>query len=346
MAGSVRGVRAVQLTEPGRPLQEVDAEKPDPGPGDVVVKVEAAGICRSDVHYRTGFPQLRELPRTLGHEVAGTVVAAGPGIGLATGSRVALHYLVTCGVCEHCTAGAEQFCRQQAMLGKERDGGYAEFITVPAVNAYPIPSAVAIEAAAVMMCSTATSLHALRKARVVPGESVAVFGVGGLGMSAVQLARLESADAVFAIDISPAKLSAAASYGAVPVDAAAAGVTLLERTAGRGVDVALDLVGSASVIRQGLEALAPMGRMVAVGLTHEPVPVGPYTDLVTGERELIGSSDHTGAEIAELLELAADGKLEFSSIVTDTIPLDARAVNSALDTLEAFGDSVRTVIVP
>lgn len=339
-------MRALQLTEPGHPLEEVYAIAPEPGPGEVVVEVEAAGICRSDVHYRAGFPKLRELPRTLGHEVAGSVAATGPGVELVTGSRVALHYLVTCGVCEHCTAGMEQFCRHQAMLGKERDGGYAEFVTVPAVNAYPVPAAVATEAAAVMMCSTATSLHALRKARIAPGESVAVFGVGGLGMSAIQLARLEGADAVFAIDVNPMKLKWAAGYGAVPIDAATAGVSLREGTAERGVDVVLDLVGSTTVIRQGLEALAPMGRMVAVGLTHEPVPVGPYTDLITGERELIGSSDHTGAEVAELLQLAANGRLDFSSIITDIVPLDAHAVNSALDALETFGDSVRTVIVP
>ena len=175
-----------------------------------------------------------------------------------------------------------------------------------------------------------------------PKDMVAVFGAGGLGMSAIQLAQIEGASCVYAIDINPVKLEAAAGLGAVPVDATGDAVSILG--ADGGVDVALDLVGSAAVMRQCLDSLAPMGRAVAVGLTHDTFPVGPYTDLVTGESELIGTSDHLAGETVELLGFAAEGRLVFDDIVQRKVPLQADAVNGELDDLERFGDTVRTVI--
>ena len=153
-----------------------------------MVWVKAAGICRSDLHYRAGVSPVRPLPLTLGHEVSGIVEAAGKDVAsVQVGDRVCLHYLTSCGDCRYCAAGAEQFCTSGSMIGKYRDGGYAEFILVPARNAVPLPEDIPFEQGAIMMCSAATSLHALIKARLQPGESVAVFGVGGLGISAVQL---------------------------------------------------------------------------------------------------------------------------------------------------------------
>ncbi len=338
-------MRALQLVTPGRALQI--SEVPDPGPGrrDVVIDVAAAGICRSDVHYRAGFPEVGPLPLTLGHEVAGVVRQVGSEVTLcAPGDRVCVHYQVGCGSCDYCRQGFEQFCGAGAMIGNGRPGGYAEQIVVPDRNVIAVPDSVSLEHAAVMMCSSATALHALRKGRLAPGESIAIFGIGGLGMSAVQLARVERASRVYAIDINPHKLDAAAALQAVPIDAGEDPVRQLQML-GR-VDVALDLVGSATVMEQCLRSLAPMGRAVAVGLTSDKLPVGPYTDLVTGESELIGASDHTAAEIVELLELAATGRLDLTGVVQQRVPLDADAVNTAMDELERFGDVVRTVIVP
>ena len=340
-------MRAIRLAEIARPLIDSDMDRPEFRADGVLVQVEAAGICRSDVHYRAGFPKLIQLPRTLGHEIAGTVVNVGDEVeGVTVGDRVALHYLVSCGGCRHCVSGHEQFCGVQEMLGKEADGGFAEFIAVPAGNAFKLPDNVPMTAAAVMMCSTATSFHALQRARLNEGESVAVFGAGGLGMSAIQLARIQGAEQVFAVDLNPAKLALASQAGAVPLDASDAAVALRAATGGEGVDVALDMVGSAAVIRHGLDALAPMGRMVAVGLTEETIPVGPYTDLITHERELIGASDHLASEIPQLLTWASEGALDFSQVVSETLPLEAGAINGALDRLEGWGDSVRAVVVP
>lgn len=338
-------MRALQLTTPGRPLVMAEIATPAPGPGDVVVSVHAAGICRSDIHYRAGFPRVGPLPLTLGHEVAGVVAAVGREVtGFTTGDRVCVHYQVGCGDCDYCRRGLEQFCPEGRMIGNGRPGGYADEILVPERNVIPVPEEVPLEHAAVMMCSSATSLHALRKGRLERGETVAVFGAGGLGMSAIQLAQILGASRVFAVDINPAKLETTICHGATPVDGNDDPEALL-RDAG-GVDVALDLVGSATVMRQCLNSLAPMGRAVAVGLTPDSFPVGPYTDLVTGESELIGASDHTATEIRELLEYARLGKLDLAGVVQEQIPLDADRVNTAMDRLQAFGDVVRTVIAP
>lgn len=340
-------MRAVQLIAPGSPLETREVAAPHPGPGEVLVAIEAAGICRSDMHYRAGFPLAGPLPLTLGHEVAGTVLAVGDGVGEELhGERVALHYLVTCGSCRYCTSGVEQFCPEGAMLGKDMPGGYAEAIVVPATNTHRVPDEVTIEHAAVMMCSTATAYHALRKAELGVGEHVVVLGAGGLGMAAVQLAAILGAGSVVAVDLDRSKLATAAAFGAIPVEGGPELADRIVAAAGGPVDVALDLVGSAPLLRVGLDATAPLGRIVAVGLTPDDFPVAPYRDLIVGERTIVGCSDHHGTEIDELLDLAATGRLDLDAVVTHTVPLDAAEINGVLDSMETFESPVRTAIIP
>ena len=182
-------MKTVRLNAIGSLLAETEIDVPLIGPGDLLIRVKAAGICHSDAHYRAGVSQVRSLPLTLGHEVAGVVEETGSDVGhFGAGDRVCLHYLVTCGECAFCRAGNEQFCARAEMIGKHRDGGYAEFIAVPERNAFHLPEEIPFEQGAILMCSSATSLHALKKARLRPGETVAIFGVGGLGISAIQLA--------------------------------------------------------------------------------------------------------------------------------------------------------------
>jgi propanol-preferring alcohol dehydrogenase len=312
------------------------------------VRVAAAGICHSDAHYRSGVGSTRH-PLTLGHEIAGRIAAVGAGVSqLRAGDRVCLHYLVTCGECRDCRAGREQFCATGEMIGKDRDGGFAEFIRVPARNAHPLPDAIPYEQGAIMMCSSATALHALRKARVGAGDSVAVFGVGGLGVSAVQLARALGASAVYAVDLNPAKLALAKRLGAVPVDAKASDpvATIRATTAGRGVDAALELIGSARAMEQAVRVLAPQGRAALAGLTQERLSIAPYADLLGREAEIIGVSDHLAAEIGELMQFVTRGQLDLREAVTRVVPLEAAAINGVLDGLEAFRDDVRCVIRP
>ncbi|MDH3729971.1 MAG: zinc-binding dehydrogenase [Acidimicrobiia bacterium] len=336
-------MRAVQLVTPGAPLVDVELAVEEPRSGEVAVRIEAAGVCRSDLHYRSGFPALGELPRTLGHEIAGEITATGAGVALDVGTRVCLHYLVSCGECRHCSSGFEQFCETGQMLGKELNGGFAETIVVPQGNAFPIPDLVTSAAAAVMMCSTATVFHALAVGRITDDSSVVVFGAGGLGQSAVQLAG-HLGDRVVAVDPNPAKRELAASFGATAVDPGDDPAAAIRGVLGEGADIALDLVGSAAVMRSALDVLAPMGRAVAVGLTAESVAVGPYTDLVIGEKQLVGSSDHLASEIPQLLDLAAAGSLDVEALISRTVPLSAVAINDTLDRMAAWSDDVRTVV--
>jgi 2-desacetyl-2-hydroxyethyl bacteriochlorophyllide A dehydrogenase len=313
------------------------------------VRIKAAGICHSDVHYRAGVSPVKPLPVTLGHEMAGVVEEVGAEVtNLHVGDRICLHYLVTCGDCDYCRTGKEQFCARAKMLGKHCDGGYAEYIAVPARNAIPLPDEIPFEHGAILMCSSATSYHALRKARLKAGETVAVFGVGGLGMSAIQLAKAFGALDVFAVDINARKLELAGRYGAIGVDSSAHDpVTEIRRLSkGRGVDVALELIGLPQTMEQAVRLLAPLGRAVIVGITAKPLLLDTYHQLIGKEAEVIGSNDHLLQELPAVIELARRGILDLSDVVTRTVPLEADAVNKALDNLERLSDDLRTVITP
>ncbi len=342
-------MKAVRLIEVGRPLQLQEVPVPEIGPKDVLVRVRAAGICHSDVHYRAGRSPVRPLPMTLGHEVAGVVARVGAEVTeRAEGDRVCLHYNITCGECPQCRKGNEQFCSTCLMIGHYRDGGYTEYIAVPERNAVPLPDEIPFEQGATLMCASATSYHALRKSGMDVGETVAVFGIGGLGMSAVQLAKAFGALRVFAVDRNEEKLALAASFGARAVNARTVDpVAEIRRlTDGQGVDVALELVGRAQTMRQAVQSLAVRGRAVIVGISDEPLQLDTYRELLGNEAELIGSNDHLLHELPPLIELAREGALDLSRVVTGTIPLDADAVNDALDALERFEGGIRTVIVP
>ena len=198
------------------------------------------------------------------------------------------------------------------------------------------------------MCASATSFHALRKARLRAGETAAVFGIGGLGLSALQLAKSFGAVEVFAVDTRDTKLEMAVRYGAVPISSTRVDpVEEIRRlTAGRGVDVALEVIGRASTMRQALLCLGPMGRAVIVGIGTEKLCIDTYRELLGNEVELIGSNDHLLQELPMLLEMARKGILDTSRVVTRTIPLDSIAINRALDALERYDGGIRTVIVP
>jgi len=341
-------MKAIRLTAIGSPLEEQAIETPPLGARDVLICVRAAGICHSDAHYRAGVSPV-QLPLTLGHEVAGVVERVGIDVKhLKAGDHVCVHYLVTCGECAFCHGGNEQFCPSSEMIGKHRDGGYAEFIVVPEKSVFLLPDEIPFEQGAIMMCSSATSLHALRKARLAAGESVAVFGIGGLGISAIQLAKNLGAGKIFAIDINPRKLELAEQFDAIAINSAAGNPVeqLRELTNGRGVDVALELVGLPVTMRQAVQSLATLGRAALVGLTRESFEVAPYREVINKESEIIGVSDHLASEIPVLLEMARTGQLDLSHGIIRLVPLEACAINAALDGLEEFGDDVRAVIVP
>jgi propanol-preferring alcohol dehydrogenase len=243
-------MQAVRLRQVRKPLEEEEVELPEIGPPDVLIRVAACGICHSDEHFRAGISRIDHLPVTLGHEIAGRIEKVGADVRhVAPGDRVCVHYLAHCGSCEFCARGLEQFCRTVQMIGKHRDGGYAEFIKVPGRNAFVLPDPIPFEIGAIMMCSSATALHALKKARLKPGDSIAIFGFGGLGFSALQLARAFDCEQVYVVEINPAKLGCFAGVDRIGEDdATSSSMFGRARSCGacrinRGVDVALSVHG-------------------------------------------------------------------------------------------------------
>src|SRR5678816_2088159 len=211
------------------------------------------------------------MPITLGHEVAGEVEWVGSNVTtIKAGERVCLHYNISCGDCYQCKAGNEQFCATVKMIGHHIDGGYAEYIAVPARNAIPLPEEISFEEGATLMCASATALHALRKSRVKAGDTVAVFGVGGLGLSAIQLAKASGAVEVFAVDIKQDKLELASEYHATPIDASRVDAVeeIRRLTKDKGVDVALEMIGMRKTMEQAIDSVGNLGRAVMVGLNQ------------------------------------------------------------------------------
>jgi D-arabinose 1-dehydrogenase-like Zn-dependent alcohol dehydrogenase len=339
-------MKAIRMIEPGKPLQL--QQIPSAGEEDVLVRVRAAGICHSDAHYRAGRSPMGMIPITLGHEVAGDVEWVGSKVAnLKAGQRVCLHYNISCGDCYHCKTGNEQFCTTVKMIGHHIDGGYAEYIAMPARNAMPLPEEISFEAGATLMCASATALHALHKGRVKAGETVAVFGVGGLGLSAIQLARALGAVEVYAVDIKMDKLELASQYGAIPINASRVDAVdeIRTLTKGKGVDVALEMIGLPITMKQTIESLGVLGRAVIVGLSQMPLEVHPYQTLIGYEAEIIGSNDHLLQELPLLIDMARQKTLDTSYVVSQRIPLDAEKINQRLDDLENYTDDVRAVIV-
>ena len=342
-------MRAVRLCKVGRPLEDAEIALPKIGPSDVLIRVAACGICHSDAHYRAGVSPIDPLPMILGHEVAGSVEVAGEEVGhVSPGDRVYVHYLASCGRCDFCLGGHEQFCVSGQMIGKHRDGGYAEFVKVPGRSVFVLPDEIPFEWGAIMMCSSATAWHALNKARVKSGDSIAIFGFGGLGFSALQLARALGCEKIYVVEINPAKQAAIADLGGVPIAANRGDPVdqINAATSGKGVDASIELVGSAITMSQAIRCLGVFGRAALVGLTAEAISVLPYPDLINKEAEIIGVSDHLAAELPALMEFAKTGKLCFPPGTLHFVELDAGQINTALNAMENSTDHVRTVIVP
>ena len=342
-------MKAVRFIGVNQPLQMQEVPVPEIGERDILVKVKAAGVCHSDAHYRAGISPVRPVPLTLGHEVAGVVEKIGSHVtNVKIGDRVALHYNLSCGDCYHCSTGNDQFCEKVLMIGHFTNGGYAEYIAVPARNAILLPDEIPFEQGATLMCASATAFHALRKSRIKGGETVAIFGAGGLGQSAIQLAKAFGALEVFAVDINESKLELAKQHGATPVNAQKVdAVAEIKRlTHNKGVDVAIEMIGLPQTMKQALQVAGVMARVVIVGLSNKTFEIQTYTELLGNEVELIGSNDHHLQELPLLVDLARRKVLDTSKVVSKTIPLDADVINAALDDLERFGSDVRTVIVP
>jgi len=316
-------MQAAVLQEFGPSLTIQEVAKPQPGPDDVLLQVEACGVCHSDLHVTEGDqPPLKAITKQHlipGHEVVGRVVERGANVKhLAVGDRVGVAWLhATCGECEPCREGRENLCRRAVISGVMVDGGYAQYMVARASHALKVPDALAPEAAAPLFCAGLTVYRALKNAQVGPGQKVAIFGVGGLGHLAVQIAKAWGAQ-VIALDLDPAKLELARRFGAdQTLNAANADDIKALRKQG-GVHVAVVTSAAKAAYDTAFKCLRPAGTLSVVGLPAEPLTF-PALSLVGLEAKVVGSSVGTRDDMRAVLELAAAGKLR---CLTETQPLD------------------------
>ncbi|HWP36939.1 MAG TPA: alcohol dehydrogenase catalytic domain-containing protein [Gemmatimonadales bacterium] len=317
-------MRAVRYHGPGQPFRLEQVPLPEPGPGEVRVRIAAAGVCHTELHFESGLLNLGVAPLTMGHEIAGTVDAVGPRVtSCRPGDRVIVYYYAGCGTCEWCRRGDENLCGQlRAEYGFFHDGGYAEAIVIPERNAVPLPPHVSFEAAAPIGCGVTTAIHAAGLARLVPGETVVVYGIGAVGFGLVQVARLRGARVV-GVGRSPAKLARARELGAELVinaretqDVAGA---VQEFTRGRGADVVFELVATRATMGAAAGMLAKRGRLVFIGYSEDRFDVHPI-DLVIREATVTASVGNTLGELEEAVQLVADGTIR--TVVDHTLPLE------------------------
>jgi propanol-preferring alcohol dehydrogenase len=338
---------AARLHEINRQLRIDRLRVPSVSADEVLVRVRAAGICHSDINYLEGIGKVGKLPITLGHEIAGTIARRGSKVrGLGEGDRVLVHYVVSCGRCTFCRTQRENYCLNYRMIGKDMDGGFAEYVKVPARSIVKLPEPLPFTQAAIVGCAVSTAHHALKRARVKPGEAVAVFGVGGLGMHAIQLAKkIFKARLVIAVDVQDWKLKKARHFGATATVNAADRDTeeaIKRITDGEFADVAIDFVGRSSSMTQAVASVGKGGRVVIVGISRDNLQLSPYQTLIGKEMELIGVDDHLKGELTQLLQFIRTRKLDLSQSVTHTLPLEK--INDGLQILKSGeGKPIRIV---
>jgi len=306
-------MKAAALHELKKPMAVEEVERPVPGEGEVLIKVEASGVCHSDLHVAEGdwkqFAGITKLPLIVGHEVAGKVVELGPGVSeLKVGDRVGVPWIYwTCGECEFCREGNENLCVKQKITGVTVNGGYAEFIKAPASHATRIPDAVSSVQAAPLFCAGVTVYRAIMQAKPQRGQRLAIFGVGGLGHLAVQVAVHLGLE-VSAVDVADDKLALAKSLGATNTFNAAASNVVKEIRRLGGAHIVLVTSGSKAAYDTAFYCLRPTGTLLAVGLPANEISF-PAIMMAAGEVNIKASAVGTREDLKQVLALAAAGKL-------------------------------------
>jgi propanol-preferring alcohol dehydrogenase len=336
-------MKAMLLRGPNLPFEPVDLPDPVAGPGEAVARVITCGSGLTIQHVKAGRRAI-PFPRIIGHEITAEIVAVGPGVSsLAVGDGVTAYFYLNCGHCRWCLAQLEPLCPNSGgNVGLNCDGGYAEYIKLPAHIFIKLPENLDYKAhpaeIGVVTDALATPYKVLRRARVAPGETVAIFGAGGgVGIHQVMLAKWAHAR-VIAVDIAAGKFDACRKAGADEVinphncDAAAA---LLDLTDGDGVDVVIDYVSASSTLEAGAKALGRHGRLVTLGGSGQPF-LASARDMLNKEQDLLGSRYVTRTDILAAFDLVARG--EVWPLVTDVRPLaEAEAVHARVERGEVTG---------
>ncbi len=320
-------MKAAVVPTLGSPARIEEQEIPTPGPGQVLVRLEACGLCHTDIHAMNGdWPVAPTLPLVPGHEGVGIIEALGAGVtSRREGQRVAMPWLGhACGECRYCIDGRENLCESQRNNGYSVAGGYAEYMLAEARFAVPVPDAVTAFDAAPLTCAGVTTYAAIKNAHVVPGETVAIFGIGGLGHLAVQYARLVGAK-VIAVDVTDEKLALARELGADITVNAATSDPVEEIRAHGGADVAVVLAVAPPVFAQAFASLNRGGRLMLVSLPAHGTLEIPIFETVLRGISVIGSIVGTRQDLVEVFDLHAAGR---TRVIAQSRSLDS--VNDAV----------------
>jgi len=342
-------MKAVRLYE-GPEVRVEDAPEPEAGPGQIRVAVQAAGVCGTDLHAAHGDLPVPTLPVIMGHEGAGTVDAVGEGVSeFVEGDRVLLLPSETCGTCAACEAGHLGLCPGARILGMARDGTFAEKITVPASCALPLPPGIAFEHGAILADAVATAYHAVAtRAGISGGERIAVIGCGGVGHHAILLARLLGAKTIVAADASEGALRRAKEAGAdvtVDVSVANARRAIRQAAGGDGPEFVIEYAGKKASVELAMASVARGGRVIVGGVGMQSPELGPLVSFVGREIGVLGSMGYTRAELEQVVQLTATGKLDLSGSITARYPLE-RASEALADLASRRNDPVRLALLP
>lgn len=329
-------MRAVQITTPGE-VKVGELPDPKPGPGEVLVKVEACGVCGTDLHIADGHFAPTPYPIVPGHEFAGTVVDVGDGVdtGVAVGHRVAVDPSLFCGHCASCRRGRGNLCLHWGATGDTVDGAFAELVTVPAANAYLLPDHLSIEQGALVE-PLSCAVHGVRRLGTEAGEKALVVGVGTMGLMLVALLERAGLE-VTAVDRVDAKLDLAAGLGARHT------ATSVEELDGRQYDAVVDVTGVAPVIEQALDAVVRGGRFLVFGVAPADARVALSPFRVYNDEITVVGSMAVLHSFGTALDLISAGAVDVSGLVTHRLPLEG--YSEALATVRR-GEGVKVHVHP
>jgi D-arabinose 1-dehydrogenase-like Zn-dependent alcohol dehydrogenase len=343
-------MRAERFYADSKTVAVEDVPIPGPGPGEVLVKVAFCGICHSDLSLINGtFPAQRPVV-TQGHEASGTIAKLGPGVtGWAEGDRVILAAGRPCTECPNCRRGDIANCLRIQLMAFAYDGAWAEYTVAQAVGLTRVPDNVPLEQAAILADAVSTPFGAVvRTGKVGIGESVGVWGVGGVGTHIVQLARLVGAVPVIAVDIKPEVLDRAFELGADHAfDARDDGLKdkIAGLTGGRMLDVAFDAVGLKATFEQALDCVTVGGRLVSVGMSAEAPTVGPTSMFGLTQKHVLGHLGYQNVDIETLATLVSSGRLDISRSISEIVSLEDIA--EGIEKLERQqGNPIRILVKP
>lgn len=339
-------MKAARFYGPNQPLKIEDVEIPSPARDEVLVKVCACGLCHTDLHYLDhGVPTFKKPPVILGHEVSGTIEDAGENGDLfEKGDRVLVPPVFTCGKCEMCRTGRENICFKMVMLGNHVDGAYAEYVVAPAKDVIPLPDEIPLEEGSIISDAVSTPFHALlNRGKVKPGDWVVVFGCGGLGLNAVQIAKALGAY-VIGIDVKEKKQEYAKSFGADEALAPEEGIAKkIRKLSGGGAHIAVDAVGSPAVMQTAFSTLRTGGRLLIMGYSNKDLTVNSGR-IMFRELEITGTLGCPPYLYPRLLDLVRQGKIKVNELVTHKFPLDE--INEAFSLLREGDETlIRAVIL-